>query len=165
MNNRLRMRLHTLISRSGRKEVLTMVILNGGIAFLMALNLAVNTAVGLLILLCCPHVMWPIPIRRPDCLRTKPDLKAEEKGDKSNEQNLGWCIGGRFGSRHPGNIGGNQGPQEERQGNIMSQPEQLIICAAAVIALIYLIGPSAVWRITKSLGEWLLVILVLICVM
>jgi hypothetical protein len=66
-----------------------MLIFNGGIAFLVALNLAVNTAVGLMILLRCPHVMWPIPIRRPDCLRTKPDLKAEEKGDKSNEQNLG----------------------------------------------------------------------------
>ncbi len=66
-----------------------MVILNGGVALLMALNLAVNTAVGLLVLARCPHVMWPIPIRRPDCLRDKPDPKAEEKGDKSNEQNLG----------------------------------------------------------------------------
>ena len=66
-----------------------MVILNGGIAFLVALNLAMNTALGMMILLRCPHVMWPIPIRRPDCLRDKPDLKAEEKGDKSNEQNLG----------------------------------------------------------------------------
>jgi hypothetical protein len=62
-----------------------MVILNGGIAFLMALNLAVNTALGLLLLVHCSHVMWPIAINRPDCLRTKPDLKAEEKGDKSNE--------------------------------------------------------------------------------
>ena len=77
------------IPKSGRKEVLTMVILNGGIAFLVALNLAVNTALGMMILLRCPHVMWPIPIRRPDCMRDKPDLKAEEKGDKSNEQNLG----------------------------------------------------------------------------
>ncbi len=66
-----------------------MVILNGGIALLMALNLAVNTAVGLMILLRCPHVMWPIPIRRPDCLRDKLDLKGEEKRDKANEQNLG----------------------------------------------------------------------------
>jgi hypothetical protein len=89
MNNRLRMRLHAYIHRSGRKEVTSMVILNGGIALLMALNLAVNTAVGLMILLRCPHVMWPIPIKRPDCMRDKPDLKAEEKGDKSNEQNLG----------------------------------------------------------------------------
>ncbi len=45
----------------------------------------------------------------------------------------------------------------------MSQSEQLIICAAA-IALIYLIGPSAVWRIAKSLGECLVLILLLICV-
>ena len=78
-----------VIPKSERKEVITMVILNGGIAFLVALNLAVNTAVGLMILLHCPHVMWPIPIRRPDCLRDKPDLKTKEKGDKSNEQNLG----------------------------------------------------------------------------
>ncbi len=47
----------------------------------------------------------------------------------------------------------------------MNQSEQLIVCAAAVIALIYLIGPSAVWRIAKSLGECLVVILLLICVM
>ena len=66
-----------------------MVILNGGIALLVALNLAVNTAVGLLLLVHCPHVMWPLLIKRPDCLRDKPDLKAEEKGDKANEQNLG----------------------------------------------------------------------------
>ena len=75
--------------RSEREEVTTMVILNGGMALLMALNLAVNAAVGLMILLRCPHVMWPLPIKRPECLREKPDLKAEEKGDKSNEQNLG----------------------------------------------------------------------------
>jgi hypothetical protein len=47
----------------------------------------------------------------------------------------------------------------------MSQPEQMIICAAAVIALICLIGPSAVWRIAMTLGEWLAVILVLILVL
>ena len=89
MNNRLCMRLHAWMPKSGRKEVTTMVILNGGIAFLMAMNLVVNTAVGLLILLRCPHVMWPIAIRRPDCLRTKPVLKEKEKGDKSNEQSVG----------------------------------------------------------------------------
>jgi hypothetical protein len=43
----------------------------------------------------------------------------------------------------------------------MSECEQLSICAAAAIALIYVIGPSAVWRITKAVGEWLAVILVL----
>ncbi len=47
----------------------------------------------------------------------------------------------------------------------MSQFEQLMVCATVIIALICLIGPSAVWRITKRLGEWLLVILVLIWVM
>jgi len=44
----------------------------------------------------------------------------------------------------------------------MSEYEHLIICAAAAAALIYLIGPFAVWRITKAAGEWLAVILVLI---
>jgi hypothetical protein len=72
-----------------RKEVTMMLIFNGGIALLMALNLAVNTAVGLMILLHCPHVMWPIAIRRPDCMRDKPDLKAEEKGGTNNEQSVG----------------------------------------------------------------------------
>jgi hypothetical protein len=47
----------------------------------------------------------------------------------------------------------------------MSQSEQLMVCATAIIALICLIGASAVWRIAKSLGEWLVVILVLICVL
>jgi hypothetical protein len=89
MNNRLRMRLRARIPKFGRKEVTTMVVLNGGIAFLMALNLAINTAVGLMVLLHCPHVMRPMPIKWPYCLRDKPNLKAEEKGDKSNEQNLG----------------------------------------------------------------------------
>jgi hypothetical protein len=82
-------RLHALIPKFDRKEVNTMLILNGRVALLMTLNLAVNTAIGLMILLRCPHVMWPTPTRWPDCLRDKPDLKAEEKGDKSNEQNLG----------------------------------------------------------------------------
>ena len=44
----------------------------------------------------------------------------------------------------------------------MSEYDKLIICAAAAIALIYLIVPSAVWRITKAVAEWLAVILVLI---
>jgi hypothetical protein len=47
----------------------------------------------------------------------------------------------------------------------MSQSEQLMVRATAIIALICLIGPSAVWRIAITLGEWLVVILVLICVM
>jgi hypothetical protein len=165
MNNRLCMSLCAYIPKSEGQEVIMMSVAYGSILMLAALNLAVNAAVGLLILLHCPYFVWPTTIKRPECLRDKPDLKTKEKGDKSNEQNLGWCIGGCFGSRHPGNLGGDQGPQEERQGNIMSQPEQMIISAAAVIALICLIGPSAVWRITMSLGEWLVVILVLICVM
>jgi hypothetical protein len=75
--------------KSERKEATTMVPFNGGIALLMAMNLAVNTAVGLMILLRCPHGMGPIPIRLPDCLRDKPDLETTEKGETSNEQNLG----------------------------------------------------------------------------
>ncbi len=65
-----------------------MVILNGGVALLMALNLAINTAVGLMVLLHCPHVMRPLPIGWPDCLRVKPDLKAEEKGGTEHEQSV-----------------------------------------------------------------------------
>jgi hypothetical protein len=47
----------------------------------------------------------------------------------------------------------------------MTEHETLMLWGAAAIALIYLMGPSAVWRIAKSMGEWLVVILVLICVM
>jgi hypothetical protein len=71
-------------------------------------------------------------------------------------------VGGCAGGCNPGDLGGDQEPREDRQGSIMIQCEQLIICAAAAIAMIYLIGPSAVWWITKAVGEWLTVILVLI---
>ncbi len=82
------MLLDVYIPNSKAKEVTTMVILNGGIALLMALSFAVNTAVGMLILLHCPHVMWPVPIRWRDCLRQKPDLKTTEKGETEHEQGL-----------------------------------------------------------------------------
>ncbi len=65
-----------------------MVVLNGGIALLMALNLAVNTAIGLMILINCPYFIRPLPIRWPDRLRDKPDLKATEKGEKNHEQSV-----------------------------------------------------------------------------
>lgn len=44
----------------------------------------------------------------------------------------------------------------------MSELDKLIVGAAATIAITYLIGPSALWGITKAVGEGLLVILVLI---
>jgi len=44
-----------------RKEVISMLILRDGILVLAALNLAVNTAIGLMIFLQrCPA--WPIPV-------------------------------------------------------------------------------------------------------
>ncbi len=46
----------------------------------------------------------------------------------------------------------------------MTELEKLLLSVAAAIAVIHLIGPSAVWRIAKSLGECLVVILLLICV-
>ncbi len=66
-----------------------MIVAYGGILMLAALNLAVNAAAGLMILLHCPHFVWPITIKRPECFREKPDLNATEKGETSNEQSLG----------------------------------------------------------------------------
>jgi hypothetical protein len=62
-----------------------MQILNGGILSLAAMNLAVNTGLGMMILLNCPHVKWPITIKRPEWLGNKPDLKTEEKGGTEHE--------------------------------------------------------------------------------
>jgi membrane protein YdbS with pleckstrin-like domain len=44
----------------------------------------------------------------------------------------------------------------------MNELERLLVGAAAVGAVIYFVGPSAMWRITKSLAACLLIILVLI---
>jgi hypothetical protein len=44
----------------------------------------------------------------------------------------------------------------------MSELDKVIVGAAAAMAVIYLLGPSAIWRITKTVAEWALVILVLI---
>jgi hypothetical protein len=63
--------------------------LQNGVLLLAALNLALNAALGLVILLRYPWPVWPIPIRYPDHLREKPDLKTTEKGETSNEQSLG----------------------------------------------------------------------------
>ena len=44
----------------------------------------------------------------------------------------------------------------------MSQVDGLIFGAAAAMVVIYLVGPSPIWRITKEAAEWFLIILVLI---
>jgi hypothetical protein len=44
----------------------------------------------------------------------------------------------------------------------MSELDKVIIGAAAAMAIIYLIGPPAIWRITRAAAEWLLVILFLV---
>jgi hypothetical protein len=44
----------------------------------------------------------------------------------------------------------------------MSELANLIIGSVAAMAVIYLLGPSAIWRITKTVAEWALVIVVLI---
>ncbi len=47
----------------------------------------------------------------------------------------------------------------------MTELEKLFLYVAAAIAVIHLIGPSAVWEITKAIGQWLVVLLVLIWVL
>jgi hypothetical protein len=47
----------------------------------------------------------------------------------------------------------------------MSELDQLILVTAAAMVVIYLVGPSGIWRATKSLCELLLVILVLVWVL
>ncbi len=44
----------------------------------------------------------------------------------------------------------------------MTALDQLIVGAAAAMIVVYLVGPAAIWRITKTVAELLLVILVLI---
>jgi|GEM_PF-2750958 len=47
----------------------------------------------------------------------------------------------------------------------MIEIDKLIFVTAAAMIVIYLIGPAAVWRSTKTLGELLLVIFVLVWVL
>ncbi len=42
----------------------------------------------------------------------------------------------------------------------MSELDKLVIVGAAIMTLTYLIGPAAVWGITRTLAELLLVILI-----
>jgi hypothetical protein len=44
----------------------------------------------------------------------------------------------------------------------MSEMDKVMIGAAAAMAIIYLIGPTAIWRITRAAAEWLVVFLFLI---
>lgn len=44
----------------------------------------------------------------------------------------------------------------------MSELDKVMVGVAAAMALLYLVGPSAVWRIVKTMAEWAVVILVLI---
>ena len=44
----------------------------------------------------------------------------------------------------------------------MTEFDKLIVGAAGAVVVICLVGPATIWRITKTLGECLLVILVLI---
>ncbi len=47
----------------------------------------------------------------------------------------------------------------------MTELEKLLLCVAAAITAIHLIGPPAVWEMTKAIGQWLVVLLVLIWVL
>jgi hypothetical protein len=88
MNKCLYVRLRAYVPKSEGKEVIMMIVAFGGILMLAALNLAVNAAAGLIILLHCPYFKWPITIKRPECFREKPDLKTQEKGETEHEQSV-----------------------------------------------------------------------------
>jgi hypothetical protein len=77
------------VGLSQREEVIFVLILHNGVLLLAALNLAVNAALGLVVLLHYPYSVRPIPARRFDRGYEKPDLKTTEKGETSNEQSLG----------------------------------------------------------------------------
>lgn len=63
-------------------------ILCNSVLLLAAVNLAVNAALGLTILLGCPHAVWPIPVMRPDRWYEKRHPKTTEKGETPNEQSM-----------------------------------------------------------------------------
>jgi len=44
----------------------------------------------------------------------------------------------------------------------MSEFDKLILSLATAMVVIYLVGPSALWGVTKEAAQWLLVIFVLI---
>ncbi len=63
-------------------------ILYNSVLLLAALNLAVNAVVGLLVLLRYPWPVWPIPIKHPDHLRHRLELRATEKGETAHEKTV-----------------------------------------------------------------------------
>jgi len=64
------------------------VILHNGVLLLAALNLAVNAALGLVVLLHCPYRVWPISAKRPERGHDEPDLKTTTKGETRHEPGL-----------------------------------------------------------------------------
>ena len=63
-------------------------ILYNGVLLLAALNLAVNAALGLTILLRYPWPIWPVRTARRDRWYEKPHLKTSTKGAPKNEQSV-----------------------------------------------------------------------------
>jgi hypothetical protein len=63
-------------------------ILHNGVLLLVALNLAVNAAIGLVILVNYPWPVRPITARRSDRGYEKPDLKTKRKGETEHEQSV-----------------------------------------------------------------------------
>jgi len=63
-------------------------ILHNGILLLAAFNLAVNAALGLVILLHCPYSVWRIPAIRPDRGHEDPDINTTTKGETHHESGL-----------------------------------------------------------------------------
>jgi len=82
------MGFHACLHKSEGKWVTMMIVAHAGALLFAFMNLAANTAVGLMILLRCSHVMCTIAIKRPDCLPDNTDLKTEEKGEKEHEQSM-----------------------------------------------------------------------------
>ena len=58
-----------------------MLILHNGVLLLAALNLAVNAALGVTILLRYPWPIWPVRTLRLDSGYEKPELKTTTKGE------------------------------------------------------------------------------------
>ncbi len=60
--------------------------LRDGILVLVALNLAVSTAIGVMILVRQPYPFWPESSRRTEHGGNMTDLKTNDKGEKSYEE-------------------------------------------------------------------------------
>ena len=82
------MRLHALARKTEGKEVIKMLMLNRGIVMLAALNMIVNSTLGLMILVRCSRFLRPLQINWPERLRNKLGLKSQEKGEQSHEKSV-----------------------------------------------------------------------------